>query len=134
MHDHSHEGAVGKLLLRLTVGGLMLLHGIAKLTNPDALAGIGGMLSGQGLPEWLAYAVLVGEILAPVMLIAGFQARLGGLLIAANMVVAVWLAHMSDLLSLTQHGGWAIELQAFYLLGGLSVALLGSGRLAVRPD
>jgi putative oxidoreductase len=33
-----------------------------------------------------------------------------------------------------EHGGWALELQGFYLLGGLVVAMFGSGKLAFRPD
>jgi len=50
------------------------------------------------------------------------------------MIFAVVLAHTGDIFSLTQHGGWALELQAFYLLGGISVALLGSGKFAIKPD
>ncbi len=33
-----------------------------------------------------------------------------------------------------QHGGWRLELQAFYLLGALAVVLMGSGRFAIKPD
>jgi putative oxidoreductase len=42
--------------------------------------------------------------------------------------------HSGDLFSLTEHGGWRLELQGFYLFCGLAVMLLGSGRLAVKPD
>ena len=38
----------GRLLLRLAVGGLVLLHGVAKLRN--GLGGIEGMLEARGLP------------------------------------------------------------------------------------
>ena len=38
---------VGKLVLRLTVGILMLLHGIAKMTS--GVSGIEKMLEGVGL-------------------------------------------------------------------------------------
>ena len=68
------------------------------------------------------------------MVITGFHARVGGLIVAANIIFAVILAHTGDIFSLTQHGGWALELQAFYLLGGISVALLGSGKFAIKPD
>ena len=112
----------------------MLFHGIAKIMHPGTLEFIGNSLYGYGLPAFFAYGVYVGEVLAPLMIIIGFHARLGGLIVVANMVFAVLLVHMGDLFSLTQHGGWAVELQAFYLFGGLAIALLGSGRLAIKPD
>ena len=40
----------GKLVLRLSVGVLMLLHGIHKLLH--GVDGIGGMLAGMGLPAF----------------------------------------------------------------------------------
>jgi putative oxidoreductase len=82
----------------------------------------------------MAYGVYAGEIIAPLMVLAGFYARIGGLIIVVNMIFAILLAHAGDVFSLTQHGGWALELQAFYLLGGLAVVLLGSGKFAVKPD
>lgn len=124
----------GKLILRLCVGGLMLFHGIAKLMHPGSLDFIAGMLAGYSLPAKLAYGVYIGEVLAPLMVIAGYKARLGGLLIAVNMLFALVLAHTGDLFSLSEHGGWMVELQMFYLLSAVSVVFLGSGNLAVKPD
>lgn len=134
MFANSNEGALGKLLLRLTVGGLMLFHGVAKVMHPESISGIGKMLAGQGFPDWIAYGVYMGEIVAPVMIIIGLFTRMGGFIIAVNMLFAIGLAHLGDLTTLTQHGGWSLELQAFYLFGGLAIALLGSGRLAIKPD
>ncbi|MFC3282776.1 DoxX family protein [Litchfieldella rifensis] len=129
-----HNDALGKLILRLAVGGLILFHGIAKLLNPDTLNWIGSQLADYGLPSFLAYGVLVGEVLAPLMAIVGWQARLGGLLMAINMVVAVILVHTGELFTLTDSGGWALELQGMYLFGAIAIVFLGSGRMAYRPD
>ena len=134
MLNQFHNDALGKLLLRLTVAVLMLFHGIAKIIHPGSLEFIGSSLSGIGLPAALAYGVYVGEVVAPLMLISGFHARIGGLIIVVNMLFAIFLAHTGDMFSLTQHGGWAIELQVFYLLGGLAIMLLGSGKFAFKPD
>ena len=124
----------GKLILRLTVGLLMLFHGVAKLIHPDSLDFIRMGLSGLGLPELLAYGVYVGEVLAPLLLVAGIFSRWGGMLIVVNMLFAIGLAHTGDLFALTDHGGYRLELQMFYLLGGLAVMFLGSGRYAIKPD
>lgn len=126
--------ALGKLIFRLTLGGLMLMHGVAKVTNPGSLQFITGKLTELGLPELLAYGVYVGEILAPILIIIGLLTRIGGLLIAINMVFAILLVHMGDLTIITQTGGWKLELQAFYLFGGLSLLFMGSGDFAARPD
>ncbi len=125
---------LGKLILRLTVAGLILFHGIAKILDPSSLDFIEGMLSGFGLPSFIANGVYVGEVIGPVMVILGLYSRLGALAIVLNMIFAVSLAHTGDLMMVNQFGGWAVELQAFYLFGGLAVAFLGSGRLALRPD
>jgi len=125
---------MGRLILRLSVAGLMLFHGVAKIMHPGSLDFIGGMLAGYGLPSILAYGVYVGEVLAPLMVIVGYKARIGGLLMAVNMLFALVLAHSGDFFSLSEHGGWMVELQMFYLLSSVSVIFLGSGRYAVKPD
>jgi len=63
----------GKLVLRLTLGILILLHGIAKLMDPGGLAGISGMLAAKGLPAFIAYGVYIGEVVAPAMIIAAWS-------------------------------------------------------------
>lgn len=124
----------GRLILRLCVGGLMLFHGVAKIMHPGSLDFISGLLIANSLPAVLAYGVYIGEVLAPLMVIVGYQARVGGLLIAINMLFVLFLAHSGDFFSLTQHGGSAVELQLFYLLTAIAVVFLGSGRLAFKQD
>ena len=129
-----NNDAVGKLILRLTLGVLILFHGVAKVIHTGTLDYIGGNLAGIGLPEMLAYGVYVGEIVAPLMLIVGVFTRWGGMLIVVNMLFAIGLSHMGDLFALTEHGGYRLELQFFYLFCGLAVMFLGSGRYAFKPD
>ena len=134
MNALMYNDALGKLILRLTLGGLMLLHGIAKINKPGTVDYIGNVLSDVGFPSALAYGVYIGEIIAPLMIILGVYSRIAGLIIVVNMIFAILLMHSGDIFSLTKHGGWAIELQAFYLLCGAAVMFLGSGRHAVKPD
>jgi putative oxidoreductase len=121
---------LGKLILRLTVGILILLHGVAKLKS--GVDDIAGMVQGAGLPGWLAYGAYIGEVLAPLLVILGLYARIGAAIIAVNMLFAIGLAHMKDLYVLNQGGGWAIELQAMFLFTSLAIALIGPGRYAVN--
>ncbi len=123
---------IGKLVLRLTLGILMLLHGIAKLRY--GVSGIEGMVVSHGLPGFLAYGVFIGEVIAPLLVIAGFYARIGGLIMAFNMVVAVALAHPSQLFELGKSGGWALELQGFFLLTAIVVTLIGPGKFSINRN
>ena len=82
----------------------------------------------------MAYLVYVGEIVAPLMIILGVFSRIGGLLVMINMLFALALVHSTQLLTLSKNGGWALELQGFYLFTGLAVLLLGSGKIAIKPD
>ena len=134
MRNLIRSDELGKLILRLTVGTLILFHGTYKLLHPESLEGIRKMLAAINLPQALAYGVFLGEVVGPLMVIVGFYSRLGALIIVGNMIFALVLAHRSQLFTLTSTGGWALELQGFYLFSGLAVLFLGSGRLALKPD
>lgn len=125
---------IGKLILRLMVGVMILLHGIHKVLNPESLDSINTMLTTINLPQSLAYGVYLGEVLGGLMVILGVYSRIGGMLIVGNMLFAIALAHGAQIFTLTNMGGWALELQGFFLFSGLAIIFLGSGRLAFRPD
>lgn len=120
---------LGKLILRLTLGVLILLHGLSKITN--GVGGISGMLTSHGLPGALAYLALVGEVVAPILIILGLFTRLGGWIIAINMLFAFGLAHSGQLASLSQSGGWALELQGMFLFTAVAIGFMGAGRFSV---
>jgi putative oxidoreductase len=119
----------GKLVLRLMLGVLLLFHGVHK-----ALTGIGDikqMLAAHGLPDMLANGVYLGEIVGPALIVIGLFSRVGGLLVVVNMIFAIALAGIPDLLKFNAYGGYVPELEMFFLLSGLAVMLLGAGRLSV---
>ena len=120
---------LGRLILRLAVGGLLLLHGIGKLMH--GIAPLYPLLEAKGLPSVIAYGVYLGEVVGSLLVILGILTRLGGILIFLNMAIAIFLAHMGDLGTLNQGGGWQVELPVLYMLGGLSIFCLGPGKYAV---
>ncbi len=123
---HQTADDFGKLLLRLSIGLLMLMHGIPKVIN--GISGVQSMLVAHGMPGFLGYLVYVGEVVAPLLLLLGIYSRLGGLLLAINMVVAIALAHSHQIFTVSKSGAWALELQGLFLFGGLVIALIGAGR------
>jgi putative oxidoreductase len=117
---------LGKLILRAGLAILMLFHGISKVIN--GVDPIVGMVTSAGLPGAFGYLVYVGEIIAPLLVLIGIMTRPAALVMAVNMIVAVGLAHMKDLMTLSKTGGWALELQGLYLVAAIAVVLLGAGR------
>ncbi|MGB8364893.1 MAG: DoxX family protein [Rhizomicrobium sp.] len=120
---------IGKLVARLSVSILLLFHGVHKLLN--GIEPIKHMVAQHNLPEILSFGVYLGEIIGPLLVIFGVFSRIGGLLIVLDMVVAVYLADIHRLFVLNGQGGYALELEAFYFLGGLCVMLLGAGRFSL---
>jgi putative oxidoreductase len=119
----------GRLLLRFGLGGLILFHGVAKLMG--GIDPITQAVTATGLPAFVAYGVYIGEVGAPALVIVGWYSRIAALLIAINMVFAIYLVHRADLFKLAQSGGYALELQALYLIVAIAIALMGPGRYSI---
>jgi len=117
------------LILRVVLGLLILLHGVNKLPPPPEF--LITALSARGLPSVLAYGVYLGEIVGPILIIIGIWTRVGALLIVANMIVALLVAHTGDLFHLNKQGGYQLELQAMYLFTAVALTLTGAGRYSV---
>ncbi|AUO65060.1 MULTISPECIES: DoxX family protein [Citrobacter] len=127
----THED-FGKFLLRLAVGGLMLFHGLHKLFA--GIDGISGMLIAKGLPGFIAYGVLVGEVIAPCLIILGILTRPAALVLAFTMIVAWLMVGMNETWALDKTGAWAIESLVYFFIGALAVAFLGAGRFSVAGN
>ena len=119
----------GRLLLRLAVGGLLLLHGLYKLRH--GVGFVSEQVAAHGLPAATAYLVYVGEVIAPIFVLLGFMTRPAAVVMAINMATAVWLSHSHQLWGLTKSGGYSLELQTLFFCGALAIACLGTGRYAV---
>jgi putative oxidoreductase len=127
----SKSNDLGKLILRLGLAAILLFHGIHKINH--GVAWIKPRLAQVGLPGFLAYGTYLAEVLAPIFLIVGYRVRLAALIIAFDMVMAVFLVLRHETFSLSQApgGAWAIELQALIFLAAVAIAFLGSGTYAI---
>lgn len=111
---------------------MMLLHGVAKVQH--GISGITQMLQAKGWPTFIAPGVFVGEVIAPLLMIAGVLTRPAAIVFAFNMIVATMLVHAGDFAKLNTTGGWKVELQMLYFFGSVAIALLGAGRLSLSRD
>lgn len=120
---------LGKLILRILLSVLLLLHGVAKIIGGPAF--IIGLVTKAGLPGFLGYLVYVGEVIAPLLILLGLWTRLASLIVIGNMIVAIALVHQAEIFTMTKTGGWALELQGFYLGTALALVFLGAGRYSL---
>lgn len=124
----SHD--LAKLVLRVATGGLLLFHGIGKILH--GIQFIIHSVQGVHLPEFVAYGVYIGEVVAPLLLIAGVWTRLASLAVIIDLAAAVALVAYHNVWMVQRSGAWGLEVEAFFLLDALAIFILGGGRLAVR--
>jgi len=120
---------IAKLLLRVTLGVLLLFHGVYKLIH--GIGPIEAMLGGVGLPHFIAYGVYVGELIAPIFLILGLYARVAAMVVTVNMLMALYLAY-GFTLSLAKYGGLMIESPLIFLIMSILIILFGSGKYSIN--
>jgi len=109
--------------LAFSLGFLLLFHGVDKIMNGTGF--IEKMLTNANIPyaKYITYGVFIGEVLAPILLIIGRYVKIAGGIIAFNMLAAIFLAHKDTIFTLSEHGGWSIELQVLYFIAGLTLFL-----------
>ncbi|HEV7219607.1 MAG TPA: DoxX family protein, partial [Terriglobales bacterium] len=81
-------------VLRLVLGVIMIAHGSGKVFG--GLSHHVQMVSGLGLPGWLAYFSAAAEFFGGILVIAGFLTRFAALGILVDMVVAIWKVHWKN--------------------------------------
>ncbi len=123
---------IGLLILRLAIGGLMLLHGLGKIgTDLDFIE---GLMEKLYLPAFTAKAVYIGEIVAPILLILGFKTRFAALIFFVTCLFIILVAHPADIFKLNDYGAWELELVGLYAFGSLALIFTGGGKYSVSQD
>src|SRR5258705_7059344 len=79
---------LGKLIIRVTVGVLIVFHGLAVLTGDP---GIPNRLAAWGLPEQLKWLGVFAGFFCRLMMITGAHARGRGFLLGVFLAMAIVL-------------------------------------------
>lgn len=110
------------LILRLGFSGLMLTHGIPKLSRlsnaaefPDPL-GIGSMPS--------LVLCLIGEVVAPIFILVGYKTKWAAIPAALTMFVAAFVVHAKDDLATKENA-------LLYLFAFVILLLAGAGKYSL---
>ncbi|WP_375749938.1 DoxX family protein [Vibrio sp. HN007] len=87
-----------------------------------------------GLPAFFAYAVYLGEVVAPILVALGIYTRMASTFLIGTCVVVMWLMFPDTLFTLNKFGAWAAEGIGTYLFASIAILLLGPGKYALRPE
>ncbi len=121
----------GALVARITLGVVMLPHGLQKLLGLFGGAGFSGTVDyfvSSGLPALVAILIIIGESFGAIGLIAGFLSRLAALGIAIIMLGAVVTVHLQNGFFMNWAGTAGGEGFEYHLLAlGLAVIVLIKG-------
>ena len=120
------------LLLRVSLGVLLLAHGLLLKVFTFTIPGTVGYFQSIGFPGYFAYLVIAGEIFGGISLILGVWTRAVALL-ALPILIGATLQHLPNgWLFSAAKGGW--EFPAFWTVTLVVQALLGDGAYAWRPS
>jgi putative oxidoreductase len=125
---YSWSRDVSYLIIRVTVGGMLLVHGIMKLMYSSVGAFAAGALARRGIEPALplAYVVWFMETVGAVCIMLGLFTRVFAIAAVIEFVVIVFVAHWTQGFMWSRPGGgW--EYPALWGLLFVAIALRGGG-------
>jgi len=119
----------GPLITRLSLGGILLSHGLLKVLI-FTVPGTVGYFASLGLPAIAAYLTVLAEIAGGTAILLGLYTRLAALLSIPLLLGAVWAHAGNGWMFSAEGGGW--EFPVLLVLLAIAVAFQGSGPFALR--
>ena len=120
----------GALVMRLSLGAIILAHGYQKIFPRGALYAFTQEVAHLGLPAWLGYVAAFTEFFGGILLILGLLTRLAALGCAIDMAVAVLKVHLhAGLEGHPGRAGFEFPLALFAI--ALMLVFTGSGLLGI---
>ena len=118
--------SVGLLLLRLSIGGLMIHHGQEKLADPQQFANTYVASLHLPFPLFFAYAAGFSELIGSWLLILGLLTPVGALALSGTMTVAAY-QHIST----AGFNIYLLELLGLYFAAAVAVLACGPGVFSI---
>jgi putative oxidoreductase len=125
------SAATGAALLRLALGTMWISHALLKLLV-FTMPGTAAFFESQGLPGFLAYPLVVAELVGGAAIVLGFYGRQASVLLAPVLAVVVWVHFPNGWVFTAANGGW--EYPLFLMVASVAHGLIGDGRWALRPS
>lgn len=126
---------LGLLILRVSVGAIILVHGLQKLTgwfDGPGLSGFEETVAGAGYDQARLLSVFgaIGEVAGGALLILGLATPLAGAAVVAVMINA-WLVRQVAEPGLQFFAPDGVEYETLLVLAAAAIVLTGPGRIAI---
>lgn len=124
-------------ILRLSLGGVVLAHGLQKVFGwfgGYGLSGTLGFFESIGMPRVLGALVIASDFLGSLALLAGLMTRFSAAAAAAVMIGAALLVHLPNGFFMNWAGaprGEGYELHLLALGMAVSLVISGGGRASI---
>lgn len=119
-------------ILRVSLGVLFLAHAWLKLAVFTP-AGTAAFFESLGFPGFLAYLVILAELVGGVVLILGVWSRYAALVLVPVLLGSIYAPHgAAGFFFSNEGGGW--EYPAFWAIALVVQALLGDGAFALKRN
>lgn len=115
--------ALALAFFRISISGMMLVHGIPKIESLFSSPIEFGDPIGIG-PTLSLILTLIGEVVAPILIIIGFKTKLAAIPAAITMFVAAFIVHLQDDFGTK-------EKALLYLICFIVIFLAGPGKYAI---
>lgn len=119
----------GAFLTRITLGTILLAHGLLKIFV-FTIPGTVGFFGSLGLPPIVAHLTIFGEVVGGTALILGIYPRLVALLSLPILIGAAWAHIGNGWVFSNQGGGW--EFPVLLIVLAIAVSLQGAGSFAIK--
>jgi putative oxidoreductase len=119
----------GAFALRAALGVMFVAHAYLKYAV-FTVPGFAGFLGGVGLPAFLAWPIILAELVGGLAILAGFHGRLVSLALLPVLLGALAVHAPNGWVFNAPNGGW--EYPAFLALAAAAHVLIGDGAFAAR--
>jgi putative oxidoreductase len=116
-------------VLRISLGIMYLTHSLILKVGTFGVAGTVSYFESLGLPGWTAYATIVAEAAAGVLLILGVGSRYVALALTPVLLGALAVHSGNSWVFSAPNGGW--EYPLYLVVLSVVQALLGDGAYAL---
>src|SRR4051812_20060855 len=120
----------GAFTLRATLGVMFIAHAYLKLAV-FTVPGFAGFLSQVGFPGYLAWPIILAELIGGLAILSGYYARLVSVALLPVLLGALLVYAPNGWVFNAPNGGW--EYSAFLAVAALVHILIGDGAFAVKP-
>ena len=119
----------GAFALRASLGVMFIAHAYLKLAV-FTVPGFEGFLGKVGLPTFLAWPIILAELVGGIAILTGFYGRLVSVALLPVLVGALFVHAPNGWVFNAPNGGW--EYPAFLAVVALAHALIGDGAFAAK--